>query len=332
RTVVVAVKLPDVPIIVTVDVPVAADALAVKVNALVLVVGFGTNPAVTPLGKPDAVRVTLPVKPFSAFTVIVLVPLFPCTTLKLVGLADSVKLGLGVTVSRTVVVAVKLPDVPIIVTVDVPVAADALAVKVNALVLVVGFGTNPAVTPLGNPDALRLTLPVKPFSAFTVIVLVPLFPCTMLKLVGLADSVKLGLGVTVRLTVVVAAKFPDVPVIVTVDVPVAADALAVKVKVLVPVVGFGANPAVTPLGKPDAFRLTLPVKPFSAFTAIVLVPLFPCTTLKLVELADSVKLGLAVTVSLTVVVWVKLPDVPVIVTVAVPGAADALAVSVKVLV
>jgi len=48
---------------------------------------------------------------------------------------------------------------------------------------------------------------------------------------------------------------------VTVAGPVVADALAVSVKVLVVVVLAGLNPAVTPFGKPEAARLTLPVKP-----------------------------------------------------------------------
>lgn len=57
-------RLPDVPVMVTVTVPVAAVPLAVNVNVLVLVVGFGLNEAVTPLGRPDGVRLTLPLKPF----------------------------------------------------------------------------------------------------------------------------------------------------------------------------------------------------------------------------------------------------------------------------
>jgi hypothetical protein len=46
-----------------VTVPVAAVPLAVKVSVLVVVVGFGLNPAVTPLGKPVALSVTLLVNP-----------------------------------------------------------------------------------------------------------------------------------------------------------------------------------------------------------------------------------------------------------------------------
>jgi hypothetical protein len=49
---------------------------------------------------------------------------------------------------------------------------------------------------------------------------------------------------------------------VTVAVPVEAVLLAASVKVLAPVVGLGLNEGVTPLGKPEVDRLTLPLKPF----------------------------------------------------------------------
>ena len=88
-----------------------------------------------------------------------------------------------------VVVCVKLPDVPVIVTVTVPVVAALLAVSVNVLVAVAGFGLKDAVTPLGRPDADKLTLPLKPFCGVTVIVLVPLAPCAMVKLFGDAERV-----------------------------------------------------------------------------------------------------------------------------------------------
>ena len=89
-------------------------------------------------------------------------------------------------------VFVNVPDVPVIVTVTVPVAAVVLAVKVRVLVVVAGFGLNPAVTPLGKPDAARVTLPEKPFDGVIVIVLVPLLPCVMVTLLGLAESEKFG--------------------------------------------------------------------------------------------------------------------------------------------
>jgi hypothetical protein len=78
---------------VTVVVPVVAVALAVNVRRLVVVVGFVPKPAVTPLGKPEALKVTLPVKPSIGLTVIVLVPLLPCVTVTVFGLAERLKSG-----------------------------------------------------------------------------------------------------------------------------------------------------------------------------------------------------------------------------------------------
>ena len=88
-----------------------------------------------------------------------------------------------------VAVFVKLPEVPVMVTGTVPVVAVLLAVKVNVLVAVAGFGLNDAVTPLGRPDADKLTAPLKPLCGETVIVLVPLVPNTRVKLLGDAESV-----------------------------------------------------------------------------------------------------------------------------------------------
>src|SRR2546429_5311381 len=67
-------------VIVTVDIPVAAVLLAVSVKVLIVlvgVVGFVLNDAVTPFGRPDAAKVTFPVKPFWGATVMVLEPLDP---------------------------------------------------------------------------------------------------------------------------------------------------------------------------------------------------------------------------------------------------------------
>ena len=78
---------------VTVEVPVAAVALAVKVTELVEVVGLVPKLAVTPKGKPEADRVTLPVNPPEGVTVMVLLALLPCVTETLDGEAESVKFG-----------------------------------------------------------------------------------------------------------------------------------------------------------------------------------------------------------------------------------------------
>src|SRR5713101_7798650 len=92
------------------------------------------------------------------------------------------------TVREIVVVFVKLPEIPVMVTVTVPVAAVLPAVSVNVLVLAVLLGPNDAVTPLGRPDADKLTLPLKLFCGMTVMVLVPLAPCAIVKLLGDAET------------------------------------------------------------------------------------------------------------------------------------------------
>ena len=87
-------------------VPVVAVLLAVKVRTLVDVVGLVPNVAVTPLGRAEFESDTEPVKPPESVTVIVLLPLVPCFTVKLAGDAESEKLGVAAafTVSEMVVV------------------------------------------------------------------------------------------------------------------------------------------------------------------------------------------------------------------------------------
>src|ERR1700727_1609700 len=87
----VCVNEPDVPVIVTVEGPVAAVLLAVSVNTLVVAVLVGLNDAVTPAGRPEAASATLPVNPPVGVTVIVLVLLPPCATLMALGADASVK-------------------------------------------------------------------------------------------------------------------------------------------------------------------------------------------------------------------------------------------------
>jgi hypothetical protein len=187
--VVVWLSVPEVPVTVTVDVPTVAVLLAVNVRPLVDVVGFVPKLAVTPLGKPEAESVTDPVKPLLGVTVIVLLPLVPCFTVKLAGEAESEKFGCAgaFTVKLIVVVWLVVPEVPVTVTVAVPVVAVLLAVRVRTLVEVVGFVPKLAVTPVGRPEAERFTDPVKPLIGVTVIVLLPLVPCVMLSEDGDAE-------------------------------------------------------------------------------------------------------------------------------------------------
>ena len=116
--VVVAVVVPEVPVIVTFEVPTVAVALAVKVITLVLVVGLVANAAVTPAGNPVAARVTLPVKVPVSVTVMVSLAVLPCVTDNAAGDAASVKpdTGVAVTVSEMEVEAVSVPEVPVMAT------------------------------------------------------------------------------------------------------------------------------------------------------------------------------------------------------------------------
>ena len=92
---VLAVSEPEAPVRVTLNVPMEAALLADSVSALVPVAGFGLNEAVTPPGRPDAAKFTLPANPFQSFTVIVAVPEAPRLMLRLAGEIESVKPGTG---------------------------------------------------------------------------------------------------------------------------------------------------------------------------------------------------------------------------------------------
>jgi len=176
--VVFAVVLPEVPVMVTVAAPTVAVLLAVSVSTLELEDDAGLNDAVTPLGIPVATNDTLPVNPPTSATVMVSVLLLPCATERDVGEGVSVKLGVteGLTVSAIVVVAVVLPEVPVIDTAAGPVVAVLLAVSSSTLALVDDAGLNDAVTPLGKPVAVKATLPVNPPVSVTVMVSVALLP------------------------------------------------------------------------------------------------------------------------------------------------------------
>ena len=96
---------------------------------------------------------------------------------------------------REIVVAfVMLPEVPVIVTGNVPTAAVPAAVRVRVLVVAVVLGLNDAVTPAGSPDADKLTLPLKPNCGVMVMVFVPLVPCVMVMLLKDVESEKFGDG------------------------------------------------------------------------------------------------------------------------------------------
>jgi hypothetical protein len=98
------------------------------------------------------------------------------------------------TVRATSVVLVRRPDAPVMVIFAVPMAAELLAANVTVLMLFVPTGLKEAVTPLGTPEADRVTMLEKPFCGITVTVLVPVLPRVMLTLLGEEDREKPGIG------------------------------------------------------------------------------------------------------------------------------------------
>jgi len=92
----------------------------------------------------------------------------------------------------TVAAAVTLPEVPVMVTLEVPLVAVPVADRVKRLPDVAGFVAKLAVTPLGRPDTLKFTLLLNPFRGLIVMVVEPDAPCRNPRLVGDAERVKLG--------------------------------------------------------------------------------------------------------------------------------------------
>lgn len=93
-----------------------------------------------------------------------------------------------------VTVSVKLPEVPVIVTGNVPTAAVPTAVRVRVLVVAVVLGLNDAVTPAGKPDADKLTLPLKPNCGVMVMVFVLVVPWVIVMLLREVEREKFGDG------------------------------------------------------------------------------------------------------------------------------------------
>jgi hypothetical protein len=312
--VVTGVSVPEVPVMVIVEVPAAAVLLAVSVSTLEVVEDVGLNAAVTPVGNPDAEKDTLPVNGLMSVTVIVSVPLEPATTDRVVADGLSVKPPVGeVTVSAMVVVTgVSVPEVPVMVIVEVPAAAVLLAASVSTLEVVEDVGLNAAVTPVGKPVAAKDTLPVNGLTSVTVIVSVPLEPATTDSAVVDGFSVKVPVPeTTLNVMGAVAVLLPEVPVTVTVNAPVVAVVLAVSLRTAEVVVDAGLNEAVTPLGRPDAVNDTVPVNPPRSVTVIVSVPLAPWVTDRLFGDGASVK-PVPGMVTVMVTEFVIVPFVPTI--------------------
>jgi len=84
-------RVPEEPVTVTVKVPVAAALLADRVSRLVVLAGFVLKRALTPLGKPEAVKFTLPLNPLTGLIVMVVKPDAPWRKVKAPGDVDSLQ-------------------------------------------------------------------------------------------------------------------------------------------------------------------------------------------------------------------------------------------------
>ena len=89
------VKLPEVPVTVKGKVPTPAVLAAVSDRVLVVAVVLGLNDAVTPVGRPDADKATLPLKPNCGVIVMVFVLLVPCVIVMLLKEVEREKFGDG---------------------------------------------------------------------------------------------------------------------------------------------------------------------------------------------------------------------------------------------
>jgi hypothetical protein len=282
----VCVRLPEVPVNVTVDVEDAAVTAAVSVTVCAIP-GARLNVAglaVTPAGSPVIAMFTVPVNEFTAVAVTLTKPLAPpAASVAEVGASVSVKSGGGApcTVSARGAMCVRLPDVPVNVSVDVEDAAVLAAVSVTVCAIpgerlnVAGL----AVTPAGSPVIAMFTVPVNEFTAFAVTLtklLAP--PAASVAEVGARVSVKSGGGAEiVAVTVAAWLNEPDVPVKVNVALPTAAFALALTVTFW-EVPGFSVRvPGLTvmPAGAPVIATTTAPPNPLTGATLTLIVWLAP---------------------------------------------------------
>ncbi len=163
--------------IVTVAVPKAAVAVAEKETVTVHVglQGLLVKVAITPVGRPEAEKVTGAVVPLTRVAVIDDDGLeLPCTTVKLLGDGvDRLKSNAAgaATVNDKLVEWLAPPPDAAILTVVVPKVAVAVAEK-DTVTVQVGLQellVNVAVTPLGRPDAEKVTGVVVPETSVAVI-------------------------------------------------------------------------------------------------------------------------------------------------------------------
>ena len=168
-TVVLWLKVPLVPLIVSTKVPTGVRLRVVMVNVDVPappVTDEGLNVPVVRVGNPVTLSVTVPLNPLTLAIVTVNVVEAGLPTVWPLGLAVIVKSGFGAgfTTNVTVVEWLKLPLVPVTVSVYVPAAVDVVVftVRVELPEPTTEVGLKLAEAPVGNPLTVKLTVPLKP--------------------------------------------------------------------------------------------------------------------------------------------------------------------------
>ncbi len=163
-----------------------------------MVTGFGVNDALVLGGKPEMLKLTTELPPFTAPRLTVTLLLEPRTTVRDKAEREIVK-SVG-TLTVTVVVCVPLGPVPVMASVYVPGGVLAAVATVNVELVeppeggVTEAGLNVQVAFVGQPVTERPTELLKPFSEVTVTVELPDWPGVSVSDVGLAEIEKSGVA------------------------------------------------------------------------------------------------------------------------------------------
>lgn len=279
---------------------------------------FALHVAVTPLGKPLTLIVTVPLNVAFPVRVITFVAVFPCTKpTVLEAVARESVGGVNETVSGRLALAVTTEPLfsatfAVSARVAVPAKAVVLPVSVSVHTTAADEVTDAelqlAVTPFGNPDAMLMLDPPAPLAtaapltgvAVTVTVVEP-SDCIDAD-AGEAAKMKFGPCVTCSVALLVAVSPSPLAVTVRVEAPTNAEAPAASVNVALAdpdagLTGFDDQLAVTPLGNPLRLRLTFPMNDPPMPTAKLTGALAPCATVTALAPALNVSVGGALTVS-----------------------------------
>jgi hypothetical protein len=168
------VSAPSVPVTVRVKLPVGVLAMVVMVSVELpeVLIDAGEKEGDAPAGKPVAVKLTVPAKPFNAATVTVYVAVPPEMMEVVEGATLRVKSG-AVTLSVTLALCANSSVlVPVIASSELPpgVFVPVVTVMVELPDPIMELGKKEADAPEGRPLADKVTWPVNPYRAPTVTV------------------------------------------------------------------------------------------------------------------------------------------------------------------